>query len=173
MNFAFEIRRESNPRGANLSDLIRSSTFTTRPTVYIRLEPNVPIVYTRLVEWWRSKTLWDLRGLLRAGLIPSVSQMQIHQSHIWSPVTHMNGPCHTNEWVIFHISMSHDSYATISPRHQLATRPRAAAHFASPRLIFLQICKFICIYSKVHHRHLMCLITDIYMYTHNVINMDE
>jgi len=43
MNFAFEIRRESNPRGANLSNLIRSSTLTTRPTVYIRLVPKVPI----------------------------------------------------------------------------------------------------------------------------------
>ena len=30
--FAFEIQRESNPRGANLSNLIRSSTFITRPT---------------------------------------------------------------------------------------------------------------------------------------------
>ena len=39
MNFAFEIRRESNPR----SYLTRSSTLTTRPTVYIRLEPKVPI----------------------------------------------------------------------------------------------------------------------------------
>jgi len=39
MNFAFEIRRESNPR----SYLTRSSTLTTRPTVYIRLVPKVPI----------------------------------------------------------------------------------------------------------------------------------
>jgi len=39
MNFAFEIRRESNPR----SYLTRSSTLTTRPTVYIQLVPKVPI----------------------------------------------------------------------------------------------------------------------------------
>jgi len=40
--FCIEIRRESNPRGANLH-LIRSSTLTTRPTVYKRLELNVLI----------------------------------------------------------------------------------------------------------------------------------
>jgi len=40
--FCIEIRRESNPCGGNLH-LTRSSTLTTRPTVYIRLEPNVPI----------------------------------------------------------------------------------------------------------------------------------
>ena len=51
MNFAFEIRRESNPRGANLSNLIRSSTFTTRPTVYIRLEPKVPITCDRNLRY--------------------------------------------------------------------------------------------------------------------------
>ena len=33
VNFAFEIRRESNPR----SYLTRSSTLTTRPTVYIQI----------------------------------------------------------------------------------------------------------------------------------------
>jgi len=44
--FCIEIRRESNPRGPNLH-LIRSSTLTTRPTVYKRLEPNVPITCDR------------------------------------------------------------------------------------------------------------------------------
>jgi len=65
-----------SPRGANLSNLIRSSTLTTRPTVYIRLVPKVPITW--------SETLWDLRGLLRAGSIPSVSQMQNSSQHVTS-----------------------------------------------------------------------------------------
>ena len=62
MNFAFEIRRESNPR----CYLTRSSTH------HMWWEPAVPIVYTRSAEWLRSKTLWDSS----AGSIPSVSQMQ-------------------------------------------------------------------------------------------------
>jgi len=36
------------------------------------------IICTRSAEWWKSKTLWDLRGWLRAGSIPSVSQCKIH-----------------------------------------------------------------------------------------------
>jgi len=50
--FCIEIRRESNPRGANLH-LIRSSTLTTRPTVYKRLEPNVPITCDRVEDLMR------------------------------------------------------------------------------------------------------------------------
>ena len=80
MNFAFEIRRESNPR----SYLTRSSTLTTRPTVYDwyrRFPSHVMGTFgtNRIYTVGRVVKVEDLMrfgGWLRAGSIPSVSHMQ-------------------------------------------------------------------------------------------------
>jgi len=75
MNFAFEIRRESNPRGSKppshtVCDLNHSTNRVIRlvPNVPISCDGNgsVPIVSTRLVEWLRAQTVWD-GGLLPRG----------------------------------------------------------------------------------------------------------
>ena len=72
-------RAGTSPQSHTVYDLNHSAnrvyTIGTGCSHHMWWEHSVPIVYTRLVEWLRSRTVWD-GGLLRVGSIPSVSQMQ-------------------------------------------------------------------------------------------------
>jgi len=68
MNFAFEIRRESNPRGSKprphtVSEFNHSANrvyaIGTESSHHMWWKLLVPIVYARLAEWLRSETIWD------------------------------------------------------------------------------------------------------------------
>jgi len=77
--FCIEIRRDSNPRGGILG--------------LMWWEHSVPIVYTRVAEWFGPKAFRD-RGFLPAGSNPSVFQCKIHDM-LQCTATHCNTLCNT------------------------------------------------------------------------------